>query len=89
MLLSRYKSLDYILSLEPAEANELIVTAYTKRQEELLFSRWIAGYQYEISFDEFKRALEPVELKDEEEIIANAEAIMAKFLEERDLHGDF
>lgn len=45
---------DRILQMEYEEGYEFVFFAINKIQEEKLFQRWIAGYQYEMSFDEFK-----------------------------------
>jgi hypothetical protein len=63
------------------DAFSFIVYAYEKNDEELLFQRWIYGYQFNISFEQFKaeikeRAKPP---KNEDEILKDVKAIITLF----------
>ncbi len=54
MLLYRYKSLDYILSLDLESAFDFILTAMKKDREEKNMFRWIVGgYEKVYSFNDF------------------------------------
>jgi hypothetical protein len=78
LLLKRYHSLEYIKSLEIEEALSLIEYAQSKREEELLFIRWIP-FQVEMGFDEFKTKLKPKPIKKEKEILTDVEKIITLF----------
>jgi len=57
-LLKRYGTLDYIFSLEIAEAMEQIYTAIQQDNEEKMLLRWITGgYERIMSFTDFKEKL--------------------------------
>lgn len=49
-----------------------------KRVENLLFQRWIAGPQLQMSFDEFKAQLTPVKERSDEEILEEVYAAFSK-----------
>ena len=50
-----------------------------KREEELLFQRWIHDIHLHISFDEFKRSLRPPVIKSDEEILEEVKNILELF----------
>lgn len=60
----------------PAEAGiSLFTFAFEKEEDEKLFSRWVGYAQYEISFEEFKRRLQPVRV-DEKKTLAEIDRLM-------------
>lgn len=52
---------------------------YKKREEELLFQRWIHDIHLEMSFDEFKEKLIPKPKKSETEILDDVKEILGMF----------
>lgn len=50
-----------------------------KREEELLFQRWIHDIHLHISFEEFKRSLKPPVIKSDEEILEEVKNILELF----------
>lgn len=79
LLLKRYHSLNYIFTIEPEEALSLIEYAFTQNEEELLFQRWINGFQGKMSFAEFKEELRPQKDKSETEILDDVKEILTLF----------
>lgn len=75
--MQRYGSLDYVLSLDADDAIDFIAHAFQKRDEEKLWQRWLVGYQFEMSFDEFRLRLTPSKPKKDEEVIEDAFSIIA------------
>lgn len=49
-----------------------------KRADDLIFQRWIAGPQYQMSLDEFKAKLIPVKIRSDEEILEEVYAAFEK-----------
>lgn len=82
-MLQRYSSLTFILSLDLEEALTLIDYAVSQKDEELLFARWIAGTQYQMSFEEFKQGLKPIEVLEDEEILDDVFKIINSINPER------
>ena len=60
------------------EAIGFIRFLYKKRNDDLIFQRWIAGPQYQMSLDEFKRQLRPQRVRDDEEILEEVYAAFSK-----------
>lgn len=54
----------------------LLVYAFEKEDEDKLFDRWVNAAQYEVSFDEFKRKLQPVTI-DEKKTLEDIDKLMA------------
>lgn len=50
--------------------------AFQKREEELLFQRWIHDIQFQMSFDEFKERLTRKPIKKETEILSEVKEIL-------------
>lgn len=50
-----------------------------KREEELLFQRWIHDIQFQMSFNEFKEKLKPKPLRSDEEILEEVKDILDMF----------
>ena len=62
----------------PAEDGiSLLSFAFGKEEDEKLFSRWIGFAQYEVSFDEFKRNLQPVHV-DEKKTLEDLDNLMSE-----------
>lgn len=61
--------------MDPADLYELLTYLETQRSEERLFLRWVIGPQFQVSFDEFKRSLEPRTMRSDEEIMAEVYAL--------------
>ena len=57
-----------VLEMNPADAAGFISYLQEKRNEELIFMRWIP-YQDIIGFKEFKNSLRPAVVRSEEEIL--------------------
>ena len=75
--------------MEPEEALSFISFVFDKREDEMLFQRWVNGLQFEMSFDEFKLQLKPKPIKSESEILADVRTILNGFVaERRDLRGN-
>ena len=68
LLLKRYHSLNYILSLNYEEAISLVEFAFKQQEDELLFQRWANGPHYQMSFAEFKEMLKPTPKVKEENV---------------------
>lgn len=49
-----------------------------KQRDERMFQRWVAGPQFEIGFEEFKRSFEPVVVRDDDEVLDELEQIYKK-----------
>lgn len=60
------------------EGISFLLFARKKEQDDLIFQRWLNGYQ-EIPFDEFKSKLKPVEIKSDEEILNDVAEMMRSF----------
>lgn len=58
MLFSRYgEFVNTLMKMDYEVGYEYIMTALDQAQEEKIWNRWIAGFQKEYSFDEFKSML--------------------------------
>ena len=55
----------------------LLVFAFDKEDEDKLFDRWVNAAQYEVSFEEFKRQLQPVKV-DEKQTLDKIDELMAE-----------
>ena len=58
-----------MLKMDLDEAIGFIQYLYKKRNDDLIFQRWIAGPQYQMSLDEFKSQLRPARARDDDEIL--------------------
>lgn len=83
LLHNRYGNIDFILEMESAEALSFISFVFRKREDELMFQRWINRLQFEMSFDEFRHRLRPKPIKQEAEILADVRTILDGFTKER------
>ena len=54
----------------------LLAFAFEKEADEKLFERWIGYAQYEVSFEEFKKKLQPVKI-DEKKTLEDIDKLMA------------
>jgi len=61
--------------MELEDVLELLRLLEQKQREERLYLRWVIGPQFEVSFDDFKRQLEPVRFRSDEEIMAEVYAL--------------
>ena len=80
MLLKRYKDINYVLDLDYEEGMDLIIHALKEKNEELLLTRWMIGYQDSLTFEEFKRDLGVYQVQDdrsEEEILDMVKGILS------------
>ena len=73
--------------MEPLEALSFISFAFSRRDEEMLFQRWISGPQFEMGFDEFKGLLMPKPEKPEVEIMEDVKRILSG-LRKEELRGN-
>ena len=55
----------------------ILAYGFEKEEEDRLFARWIGIAQYDVSFEEFKRRLEPVKV-DEKETLKEIDDIMER-----------
>ena len=60
------------------EAADFIRYRMRKRTDDLIFIRWIAGPQYEMSLDEFKSKLIPHKVRSDDEILEEVYDIFEK-----------
>jgi len=74
--MTRYGDYKFIQEFDIEEALSLLEYALQKREEELLFQRWIHDFQCQMSFNEFKERLKPRPIKKEEEILADVKEIL-------------
>lgn len=73
-----------VMEMEPIEALSFILYALKKRDEDLLYQRWIiGGFHFNISFNDFKLQLMPKVDKPDAEILADVKAILDEFAVER------
>lgn len=61
------------------EGIELVLFAKKQEDDVLLYQRWLTGAQYEMSFDAFKETLKPKAIKDDDEVIKDAESILTSW----------
>lgn len=59
-----------------AEFCDLIDFAVDQETEDRLFLRWAIAGQTQISFDDFKRELQPPKFRDDRELMEDVEMIM-------------
>lgn len=52
---------------------------FDRENDSLLWQRWVAGVQYEMSFDEFKQAVTRKPQRPDKEVIAEAQDILNAF----------
>lgn len=88
LLLKRYANIDYILGLSFNEGYELIVMAFEKQTEELLWQRWLVDYPKMtkdtfISFNDYKEealgsAIRVQTYVSKEKLLAEADEILKK-----------
>lgn len=64
--------------MEMDEAIGFIRFLAKKRNDDLIFQRWIAGPQYEMSLEEFKHRLRPQRVRSDEEILDEVYAAFEK-----------
>lgn len=64
--------------MEPDQALSFLSYAFEKKQDELLFQRWISEYQY-MGFREFKERLRPVIPKSDADILRDVKSILGDF----------
>ena len=69
---------DLVLQMDLEEAIGYIKHRAQKRIDDLIFQRWIAGPQYQMSLDEFKTKLTPVKARSDEEILEEVYAVFEK-----------
>lgn len=75
----------------PAEDGlPLLIHALEQEENDRIFSRWVCGPQYQVSFDEFKKSLtKKITVQSTKEILRDVENIMEAFETERRLaHGN-
>ena len=56
--------------MQPEDVLDLLRHIENKRHEDKMYLRWLIGPQFEVSFDDFKKSLEPVHARSDEEIMA-------------------
>lgn len=60
-----------------------ILFAFKQEEDSLLYSRWIVGGQFSMSFDAFKAQLCPKIPKTDKEIFQDSEKILKAFAQQR------
>ena len=78
----RYSNPQELLSLDAETGVLLLEYALEKESDALIFSRWIQGAQYTMSFDAFKAALSRKE-RPTEEVLEDVGNILEAFEKER------
>lgn len=72
----RYGGAAALMGLEVAEFCDLIDYAADQETEDRLFLRWAIAGQTQVSFDDFKQALQPPKFRNERELMEDIERIM-------------
>ena len=62
---------------------DLLLYAFEKEEDDLVFRRWVQGAHNYVSFDSFKAGLTPVPPKSEAAILEDVEDILTKFEDAR------
>lgn len=83
MLYRRYSSPQSILSMDAETGIQLLEYALQQEEDDKIFSRWIHGAQYTMSFDAFKASLTPRKEKPTEEVLEDVGNILEAFEKER------
>lgn len=78
LLYRRYSNPQSILSMDAGTGIQLLEYALKKEEDALLFSRWIQGAQYTMSFDDFKATLTKRD-KPVEDVLEDVDNIMEAF----------
>lgn len=65
-----------MLAMPVSRGLPMLRQAIKKQEEDKLFFRWAAMYQSEMSFDEFKKCLEPKKARTKEECLGIAKGIL-------------
>ena len=83
LLYRRYSNPQELLSLEAEDGILLLEYALEKEEDALIFSRWVQGAQYTMSFDSFKASLARKPEKPAEEVLEYVGNILQAFEQER------
>jgi len=71
---------EYFLSIPMEDACITLLEAKKRRNDELLFARWIIGhYDYEVSLDEFKNELKPKPKRSAQSILQEVDGYIEQF----------
>lgn len=65
--------------MDPDEAIAYLDYLTKRKEEDMLFQRWISGPQFSMSFERFKEELKPVPIKKDEEILDDVFKILEMF----------
>lgn len=74
---------DRILEMPASDGAQLLEYGFQQELDSKLFARWVAGPQFSLSFDEFKRQLMPPKFKRDEDVLDDTRKIMEA------MHGNF
>ena len=72
-----------ILDMDMEAGVGLLEYAMEQETDRMIFERWIQGAQYSQSFDDFKAALRPREMKPEHVVLEDVGNILQAFERER------
>lgn len=68
--------LGFLKEMELEEACEYIDFLFEKDLEEKIYQRWVAGPQYQMSFQDFREALKPKIIEEDEDILEKVYGII-------------
>lgn len=84
LLFRRYHNAGAVLEMPAEDGLALLLHAIEQEENDRIFSRWVCGPQYQVSFEEFKKALmRKKTVKSTKEILQDVENIMEAFEQER------
>ena len=75
----RYSSPETILQLPLRDGVELLLYAFEKEEDDLIFRRWVQNAHNYMSFDSFKAGLTPAPPKSEAVILEDVGNILTTF----------
>ena len=86
LLFRRYHNAGALLEMPADDGIALLLHGMEQEEDARIFSRWVCGPQYRMSFEQFKTALtKKLSVKSTTEILRDVEDIMEAFEQERRL----
>lgn len=83
LLYRRYHEPAAVLAMDVESGMSLLEYAMEQEADRMIFARWIQGAQYSQSFEQFKAALRPPEMKPTEVVLEDVGNILQAFEQER------
>lgn len=83
LLYRRYHEPAAVLAMDMEAGMSLLEYAMEQEADRMIFARWIQGAQYSQSFEQFKAALRPPEMKPTEVVLEDVGNILQAFEQER------